>query len=169
MKLDLVLENTRIKYSLGLLEEGVSEKEQLQGKVLINEATMTIRKILVENGLIQDTKTILEAAFIEEVRAPNNSALNKLTSMASKPGPIGEPSNVTNAINKTAMNKYVGGLGLRGDRRHGERSDVVQKAKVQNAYTAPGKIGEPSNITNAINHQSANKVMRENSIINNQG
>jgi len=65
MKLDLVLENTRNKYKLGLLEEseGMSEKDLLKGKIMINEATMDIRKMLVENGVMQQTKDILEESF----------------------------------------------------------------------------------------------------------
>ena len=65
MKLDLVLENVRNIYGLGLLEENVSEKETLKGKILINEATMTVRQMLVENGLMEDTKVILENLMVK--------------------------------------------------------------------------------------------------------
>ena len=67
MKLDLILENVRNKYNLGLLEESTTEEELLKGKILINEATMNIRKILVENGLISDTKVILENIMVKGV------------------------------------------------------------------------------------------------------
>lgn len=62
MKLDLILENVRMKYSLGLLEEseGLSEKDILKGKILINESTMTIRKMLVEEGVMLDVRNLLQ-------------------------------------------------------------------------------------------------------------
>jgi len=65
MKLDLILENVRNKYSLGLLEESanISEKELLQGKILINESTMYIRNLLVEEGVMNTVKQNLEEAW----------------------------------------------------------------------------------------------------------
>jgi len=63
MKLDLILENIRSKYSLGLLEESsgeISEKELLKGKLLINESTMAIRKMLVEENGLQNVKNGLK-------------------------------------------------------------------------------------------------------------
>lgn len=69
MKLDLILENVRNKYSLGLLEEseGLDEKQVLQGKILINESTMAIRDMLVENGVLDSVKTYLEEAWTDAV------------------------------------------------------------------------------------------------------
>jgi len=65
MKLDLVLENTRNKYSLGLLEEneGISEQDVLKGKIMINESTMNIRKLLVEGGVMDSVKVILQESY----------------------------------------------------------------------------------------------------------
>ncbi len=65
MKLDLILENTRNKYSLGLLEEsaGISEQDVLKGKIMINEATMTIRKLLIEEGVMDSVKDLLQENF----------------------------------------------------------------------------------------------------------
>ncbi len=65
MKLDLILENVRNKYSLGLLEESanISEKELLQGKILINESTMAVRQLLVEEGTMDAVKQNLEEAW----------------------------------------------------------------------------------------------------------
>jgi len=73
MKLDLILENIRNKYTLGLLEEstvsGLDEKSVLQGKIMINEATMTLRGILLEEGVMAGVKGALAndfAKIIEE-------------------------------------------------------------------------------------------------------
>jgi hypothetical protein len=65
MKLDLILENVKNKYTLGLLEEGesVSEIDLLKGKILINESLSTIRKILVEEGTITNVQNVLEEAW----------------------------------------------------------------------------------------------------------
>jgi len=65
MKLDLILENIRNRYSLGLLEEseGMSEKDLLKGKILINESTMAIRSMLVEEGVIAGVQRNLEEAW----------------------------------------------------------------------------------------------------------
>lgn len=69
MKLDLILENVRNKYSLGLLEEseGLDEKTILQGKILINESTMNIRTILLENGVLETVREYLEEAWTDAV------------------------------------------------------------------------------------------------------
>ena len=69
MKLDLVLENTRNRYNLGLLEEseGMSEKEVLKGKILINESTMKIRKMLVEDGTMSAVQQVLEEAWSQQL------------------------------------------------------------------------------------------------------
>ena len=71
MKLDLVLENTRNRYSLGLLEEseGMSEKEVLKGKILINESTMQIRKMLVEEGVMAQVQSLLQEGWGQRVAA----------------------------------------------------------------------------------------------------
>lgn len=64
MKLDLILENVRNKYTMGLLQESeLPEKELLQGKILINESTMHIRKMLIDDRLMESTQAILEEAF----------------------------------------------------------------------------------------------------------
>ena len=64
MKLDLVLENTRNKYAMDLLEESeLSERETLNGKLIINESTMQVREMLVEGGLLQGVKDILEESW----------------------------------------------------------------------------------------------------------
>ena len=65
MKLDLILENIRNKYSLGLLEESenLTEKEMLQGKIIINESTMKIRSMLVEEGTINGVHQVLQEAW----------------------------------------------------------------------------------------------------------
>jgi hypothetical protein len=62
MKLDLILENVRNKYNLGLLEEseGMSERDLLKGKIMITEATMDIRKMLVEEGTIVAVQSLLQ-------------------------------------------------------------------------------------------------------------
>ncbi len=64
MKLDLILENVRNKYNMGLLEESsLSELDVLKGKVMINESTMAIRKMLVEEGTIENVKSFLEESW----------------------------------------------------------------------------------------------------------
>ena len=69
MKLDLILENVRNSYTLNLLEEssvqGIDEKEVLMGKMLINESTMMVRRILVEEGVMEDVKLVLENTFAQ--------------------------------------------------------------------------------------------------------
>ncbi len=78
MKLDLILENVRNKYNLGLLEESESldEKQLLQAKILINESTMNIRAMLVDEGVIESTKDMLQEswvdAMIEEMAVHSN-------------------------------------------------------------------------------------------------
>lgn len=73
MKLDLILENTRNKYSLGLLEESsnLSEKDILQGRIMINEATMCIRSMLVEEGTIEGVKSLLQESW-EDILIQNS-------------------------------------------------------------------------------------------------
>ena len=76
MKLDLILENIRNRYSLGLLEEseGMSEKDVLRGKIMINEATMSIRNMLVEEGTIAAVHQVLQEDWSDAVSdAYNNS------------------------------------------------------------------------------------------------
>ena len=68
MKLDLILENVKNKYTMGLLEESdLPEIDLLKGKILINESVMTVRSMLVEGGLIESTKTILEESFVNTI------------------------------------------------------------------------------------------------------
>ena len=67
MKLDLILENIRNSYTLNLLEESsatdVSEMEVLKGKKLINESTMMLRKILIQEGVMEDVKDVISSQF----------------------------------------------------------------------------------------------------------
>jgi hypothetical protein len=67
MKLDLILENIRNSYTLNLLEESsasdVSEMEVLKGKKLINESTMMLRRILIQEGVMEDVKAVIGAQF----------------------------------------------------------------------------------------------------------
>jgi len=83
MKLDLILENVRNKYNMGLLEESnnLSEKDLLQGKILINESTMFVRKMLVEEGTIQAVKDILQVAFFEAVALDNANPIEEFEDM----------------------------------------------------------------------------------------
>jgi len=69
MKLDLILENVRNKYTMGLLEEstGMDEAMVLKGKLLINESTMDIRNMLVEEGTIENVKELLTEAWVAKV------------------------------------------------------------------------------------------------------
>ena len=69
LKLDMILENVRNQYTLGLLEEStLSEKDILQGKMMINESTMSIRKILVDEGVIEETRSMLQEAWEDMVQ-----------------------------------------------------------------------------------------------------
>lgn len=67
MKLDLILENIRNQYTLGLLEEStgarLDEKTVLKGKMLINESTMELRKILIQEGVLADVRAMLADRF----------------------------------------------------------------------------------------------------------
>jgi hypothetical protein len=67
MKFDLILENIRNSYTLNLLEESsasdVSEMELLKGKKLINESTMMLRRILIQEGVMEDVKAVIGAQF----------------------------------------------------------------------------------------------------------
>ena len=83
MKLDLILENVRNGYTLNLLEEsavhGVDEREVIMGKMLINESTMMVRRILVEEGVMENVKALLENTFaqiIEEFTFDSDEALD---------------------------------------------------------------------------------------------
>ena len=68
LKLDMILENVRNQYTLGLLEEStLSEKDVLQGKMMINESTMSIRKILVDEKVIEETRSMLQEAWEQEL------------------------------------------------------------------------------------------------------
>ena len=140
MKLDLILENIRNRYSLGILEESssLSEIETLQLKIIINESTMQARKILIDDGLMESTRLILEEAFvraIEEMSPPlsNNqkkviSAVPKIKNLkkrqASEPHPLGYSDADMNAIHNTERMKVGDGLipktfrkNLRSDKR----------------------------------------------------
>jgi len=71
MKLDLILENIKNKYSLGLLEESsLTEIQQLKGKILINESIMNIRKMLVEEGTIISVQNYLQETWEEVLGSP---------------------------------------------------------------------------------------------------
>ena len=65
MKLDLVLENVKNTYNLGLLEESdsLSEKEVLKGKILINESISMIRKMLIEEGTMAQVQETIHEAY----------------------------------------------------------------------------------------------------------
>ena len=69
MKLDLILENVKNKYTLGLLEEGesISEIQLLKGKILINESIATVRHMLVEEGTILGAQQVLEEAWVGHI------------------------------------------------------------------------------------------------------
>jgi len=87
MKLDLVLENTRNQYNLGLLEEsdGLDEKTVLQGKILINESIMQVRKMLVEEGTIGAVQSMLEESWADAIKQGYGQA-TKAVQGVSKPG-----------------------------------------------------------------------------------
>ncbi len=115
MKLDLILENIRNRYSLGVLEESdsLSEIKTLQLKMMINESTMQARKILIDNGLMESTRIILETAFIkaiEEMAPPISPAQKDMIHLASKatnitnsPIPIGYTESDKHAIDQTKL------------------------------------------------------------------
>lgn len=67
MNIDLILENIRNQYTLGLIEEstieGLDEKTVLKGKMLINESTMELRKMLIQEGVIADVRAMLHDGF----------------------------------------------------------------------------------------------------------
>ena len=66
-KIDLILENIRDQYSLEILEESevFTESEILKGKILINESTMMIRKMLVDDGILESTRNYMGQLFTE--------------------------------------------------------------------------------------------------------
>jgi len=66
MKLDLILENIKNKYTMSLLEEStLPEKDMLNGKILITESIMDIRKMLIDDELMESTQIILADKFKE--------------------------------------------------------------------------------------------------------
>lgn len=66
MKLDLILENVRNTYTIGLLEESsIDEATLLQGKILINESTMQIRKMLIDDNIMENTIQLMKQLFQE--------------------------------------------------------------------------------------------------------
>jgi len=92
MKLDLILENIRNKYTLGLLEEstvsGLDEKTVLQGKIMINEATQSLRGLLIEEGVMAGVKNVLAndfASIIEESWKGNGLDKSKPISKIARP------------------------------------------------------------------------------------
>jgi len=101
MKLDLILENIRNKYNLGLLEESdsMSEKDLLSGKILINESTMNIRKMLVEGNLMENVKDILEEAWTYTVTDSLLEEASK-SKMRKKGQGKGTPGGVNEAMAK---------------------------------------------------------------------
>ena len=67
-KLDLILENIRNKYNLEMLEEttlGLTEKDILSGKILINESTMLVQDMLVNQGILSETRQLIGQLFQE--------------------------------------------------------------------------------------------------------
>ncbi len=56
-KIDLILENIRDEYLINLLEEGeTSELETLKTKKFLNENLGRIRKMLVEEGAVENIR-----------------------------------------------------------------------------------------------------------------
>ena len=120
MKLDLILENVRNGYTLNLLEEsavhGVDEREVLMGKMLINESTMMVRRILVEEGVMENVKALLENTFaqiIEEFTFDSDEVLDG----ASRVGkaivnvPLGAVDGLTSTGSAIARNVADGNYG----------------------------------------------------------
>ena len=83
MKIDLILENIRNQYTLGLIEEstieGLDERTVLKGKMLINESTMELRKMLIQEGVMADVRAMLHDGFaqiIEEFSFDGDEVVN---------------------------------------------------------------------------------------------
>ena len=121
MKLDLILENIRNRYSLGILEESdsLTDIETLQAKMFINESTMMARKVLIDNGLMESTRLILEEAFVRAIEemappvSPNQrkaiQAVPRVNTLKKKQSdeehPLGYTPDDVNAIHKTQIRK----------------------------------------------------------------
>jgi hypothetical protein len=119
MKLDLILENIRMKYSLEILEESsLTEEETLLGKIMINESTMQIRKMLVDDGLMESIqiqmRELFEASLLEEIRMPNRDMLNKLDKIEKSPTPLGISSSEDKAIKDTSKS-----MAMKNDLKNG--------------------------------------------------
>ena len=136
MKLDLILENIRGQYTLGLLEESeaLGEKEVLKGKLLINEATMEIRKMLVEEGVMADVRYLLESSFaniIEEF------------SMAELYDQAGQAGHAVAGGALGAADQIAGAAGsVHGNIANGTYGDIVPQAtRMLGAVPTAAKIG----------------------------
>jgi hypothetical protein len=68
-KISMILENIQNKYNYALLEESevLGEKEVLKGRMLVNEATMTIRKALLEENMVGQIKDALKASWEAQI------------------------------------------------------------------------------------------------------
>ena len=157
MKIDLVLENIRIKYTMGLLEEsdGMDERSVLAGKMLINESTMAIRKMLVEEGTMEAVKSILEenwtAALIQEFDVDNiggalQGAINSSTAqdLMNKAAPV--VSNAVEAATPVVQNAVEAANDAVNPSLYDQGVQAVQGAynqaapAVQNAYNQAGQV-----------------------------
>ena len=84
MKLDLILENIRNTATLNLLEESsainADEKEVLKGKIFINESTVMLRGLLIEENVMETVKAVVHqnyADLFEEAVHAANPKLDK--------------------------------------------------------------------------------------------
>ncbi len=121
MKLDLILENVRNNYSLGLLEESesLSEKELLQGKILINESTMAIRSMLVEEGTIRAVQDVLEEAWSDAVLDAASSAYDDGSEVVD--GVVDSVDHVAGGVQGAAHGVAVSGGLAYGDAQDGTK------------------------------------------------
>ena len=162
-KLDLILENIRNKYNLEMLEEttlGLTEKDILSGKILINESTMLVQDMLVNQGILSETRQLMGQLFQEALvqgikpNRSNRQVLEKINHTMRANGPIGEPSDVTNAINKTKKEMHLKKISktLVPDRRAKKRP-LNETGMIGGVSSAPALSGSSTPIATYGNNR----------------
>lgn len=185
MKLDLILENIRNSYTLNLLEESsatnVSEVEVLKGKKLINESTMMLRKILIQEGVMEDVKAVISSRFRsileesifgdwqpateEEIQASSDAAAARIA--ANHQAIADSVKNAGNAVVNGF--KYVNGTqgDINGDIRNAFNSNIAQPIADKVAEIKNNAPQYSQSEMNAVNNQLA-QSQAEKDAVNNQ-
>lgn len=156
MKLDLILENVRNSYTLNLLEEssthGVDEREVIKGKMLINESTMMVRRILVEEGVMQNVKALLENTFAQIIEE----------SIFGDWEPASEEQIMNNSAAENATNRVSSAIGQNNAAIGNYLAPAGQAIKNGFGYMNNGQFNQDAH--NAINAAKENIEAKSNGV-----